>query len=250
MAPSFCTSRSWNWWCEVDKRPIQIRVRAFALVREALGDIQLTVELSPGATVQDLLDKLAADHPRLGPLLDHIVVTVNQRYAARDRALAAGDEVAIFPPVSGGNDDTLIDLSAGPLSADQVLAHVTEPGAGAVVSFIGVVRQTHLGRQVRYLEYEAYAEMAIARLSQIAGEMRERWPLLRRIGMIHRVGHLEVGENAVVVAVGAPHRDDGAFEAARFAIDRIKEIVPIWKHEVWTDGEEWIIGDHHPPPEE
>lgn len=233
-----------------EHKDILVGVRTFALVREAVGTSELTLALMAGATVQVLLDSLAADHPDLGPLLGHVVITVNQRYAARDRALTPGDEVAIFPPVSGGIDDTFIDLVAEPIATDALISRVSEPGAGAVVSFVGVVRDTHLGRQVEHLEYEAYTEMAISRLEQIAAEMRERWPKVRRIGMVHRVGHLAVGQTAVVVAVGAPHRNDGAFEAAHFAIDRIKEIVPIWKKEVWTEGQAWIVGDHHPSPED
>jgi molybdopterin converting factor subunit 1 len=229
---------------------IEVSVRTFALVREAIGESKLALTVRAGATVQALLDLLAEEHPDLGPLLGHVVVTVNQRYAARDRTLEARDEVAIFPPVSGGTDNTTIALSAEPIGTNELISKVSEPSAGAVVSFMGIVRETHLGRQVEYLEYEAYAEMAVARLAQIAGEIRERWPLVRRIAMVHRVGHLDVGETAVVVAVGAPHRDDGAFEAARYAIDRIKEVVPIWKKEVWSEGQEWIVGDHHPGPEE
>jgi len=233
-----------------NQNTIQVQVRTFALVREAIGRSELTLALRVGATVQDLLDRLAANHPDLGPLLDHVVVTINQRYAGRDRALKSGDDVAVFPPVSGGGHDTIINLSDRPVATGELISRVTEPGAGAVVTFLGVVRDTHLGRQVQYLEYEAYAEMAIARLDQIVGEMREQWPKVRRIGIVHRVGHLDVGETAVVVAVGAPHRDDGAFQAARYAIDRIKEIVPIWKKEVWSEGKTWIMGDHHPTPED
>jgi molybdopterin converting factor subunit 1 len=231
-------------------KEIEVSVRTFALVREAVGESKLALTLEVGATVQNLLDRLAHEFPDLDPLLGHVVVTVNQRYAARDRVLEAGDEVAVFPPVSGGSSETLIDLSADPIEIEELISSVSEPGAGAVVSFTGIVRETNLGRQVEYLEYEAYREMAVARLAQIAGEIRERWSLIRRIAMVHRVGHLEIGETAVVVAIGAPHRDDGAFEAARYAIDRIKEIVPIWKKEVWAEGKEWIVGDHGPSPEE
>jgi molybdopterin synthase catalytic subunit len=234
----------------VTSQGIQVNVRTFALVREAVGANRLSLTVERGSTVQDLLDGLASDYPDLAPLLDHVVVTVNQRYAGRDHVLEVADEVAVFPPVSGGTDDTLVGLTSQPIAASVLIEQVQEPGAGAIVSFLGVVRETHLGRNVEYLEYEAYAEMAIARLQQIADEIREQWPRVRRIGIVHRVGHLDVGETAVVVAVTAPHRDDGAFEAARYAIDRTKEIVPIWKKEVWSEGKEWIVGDHHPAPED
>jgi len=125
-------------------------------------------------------------------------------------------------------------------------ALVTEPDIGGVVTFAGVVRNNNLGRQVSYLRYEAYPEMAEAKLRQIVAEARELWPLIRGVAVVHRTGRLEIGETAVLVAVGVPHRGDGAFEAARYIIDRTKEIVPIWKKEVWGDGEEWLEGDYRP----
>lgn len=124
------------------------------------------------------------------------------------------------------------------LSVDEVVAGVTDAAVGAVVTFVGVVRGTSEGRQVRYLEYEAYPEMAERTLAQIGEEVRARWPEILRVAIVHRVGRLEIGETAVVIALAAAHRP-GVFDALRFAIDRLKEIVPIWKKEVWIDGEEW-----------
>jgi len=124
------------------------------------------------------------------------------------------------------------------LSVDEVVAGVTDTAVGAVVTFVGVVRGTSEGRQVRYLEYEAYPEMAERTLAQIGGEVRARWPEILHVAIAHRVGRLEIGETAVVIALAAAHRP-GVFDALRFAIDRLKEIVPIWKKEVWADGEEW-----------
>ena len=124
------------------------------------------------------------------------------------------------------------------LSVDEVVASVTDAAVGAVVTFVGVVRGTSEGRQVRYLEYEAYPEMAERTLAQIGEEVRARWPEILRVAIVHRVGRLEIGETAVVIALAAAHRP-GVFDALRFAIDRLKEIVPIWKKEVWADGEEW-----------
>lgn len=124
------------------------------------------------------------------------------------------------------------------LSVDEAVGGVTDAAVGAVVTFVGVVRGTSEGRQVRYLEYEAYPEMAERTLAQIGEEIRERWPEILRVAIVHRVGRLEIGETAVVIALAAGHRS-GVFDALRFAIDRLKEIVPIWKKEVWIDGEEW-----------
>lgn len=229
---------------------IEIRLRAFALVRQVLGTRELSLTVPAGTTVDQLLDQLTTEHASLRPLLDRIVVTINQSYAGRSQVLAAGDEVALFPPVSGGTEDTYVGISEAPIDAAKLLAMVTEPGAGAVVTFGGVVRDNNLGRSVDFLEYEAYPEMAEAKLRQVIAEAREKWPKIRRMAAVHRVGHLDLGELAVLIAVGAPHRNDGAFEAARYAIDRIKEIVPIWKKEGWADGAEWLEGDYQPKPGE
>lgn len=229
---------------------IEIRVRAFALARQIVGTAELALELPAGSTVADLLDRLEADCPALGPHLGHIITSINQNYAGRTEQLSSGDEVAIFPPVSGGCEMTHAAISEEPIDYGVLVELVTEPGAGAVVSFAGVVRDSNLGRPVDYLEYEAYPEMAVAKLRQVVAEARERWPKIRRVAVVHRVGHLEPGETAVLIAVGAPHRDDGAFEATRFIIDRIKEIVPIWKKEGWSDGARWLEGEYRPQPGE
>lgn len=210
-----------------------------------MGTADLTIDLPAGATVAHLLERLGADYPAAGPHLSRALVAVNQDYAERSQPLAGGDEIAVFLPVSGGATEgqaalTYVALSPDPIDPLALSEMVTEPGAGAVVTFAGVVRDHNLGRQVHYLEYEAYPEMATAKLRQIVAEVRQRWPLVRGVALVHRTGRLEIGEMAVLVAVGASHRGDGAFEAARHVIDRIKEIVPIWKKEVWADGEEWL----------
>jgi len=229
---------------------IQVKIRPFSLVKQVLGTAGLTLELPPAATVAHLLEQLTAEYPALAPHLKNIIVAVNHTYAGRERPLASGDEVAIFPPVSGGMDATYTTLSAEPIDSSALIEMVTEPGAGAVVAFAGVVRDNNLGRPVDYLEYEAYPEMAEAKMRQVAAEARERWPKIRRVAVVHRVGHLALNETAVLVAIGAPHRGDGAFEAARYLIDRLKEIVPIWKKEGWADGEEWLAGNYRPQPGE
>lgn len=132
----------------------------------------------------------------------------------------------------------LYEITNSPLSADEVISRLAEPAIGAVVTFVGVVRGETDGRPVRYLEYEAYPEMAEATLAQIGDEIRARWPSIRRVAIVHRVGRLEVGETAVVIALSAAHRPQ-MFDALRYAIDRLKEIAPIWKKEVWAEGEEW-----------
>lgn len=135
----------------------------------------------------------------------------------------------------------MIDIVDTDLQLEPLVEYVRKRANGAIVTFLGVVRGFSRGRNVVYLEYEAYREMAIRKMQQVADEVREKWAI-DDIAMVHRVGHLEVGERAVAIAVGAPHRKV-AFEACAYAIDRLKEIVPIWKKEVWEGGEEWIEGE-------
>ena len=132
----------------------------------------------------------------------------------------------------------MFDITDQPLSLEPLVSVVTRSSSGAVDSFLGVVREQTRGRQVLYLEYEAYREMAIPKMREIADEIRQKWKV-DEIAMVHRIGHLEIGEVSVAIAVSAPHRHQ-ALAACAYAIDRLKETVPIWKKEVWTDGEEWV----------
>jgi molybdopterin synthase catalytic subunit len=132
----------------------------------------------------------------------------------------------------------MFDITDRSLSLEPLVSAVTRSSSGAVASFLGVVREQTRGRQVLYLEYEAYREMAIPKMREIADEIRRKWKV-DEIAMVHRIGHLEIGEASVAIAVSAPHRHQ-ALAACAYAIDRLKETVPIWKKEVWTDGEEWV----------
>jgi molybdopterin synthase catalytic subunit len=132
----------------------------------------------------------------------------------------------------------LFEITEEPVSTDEVAGRLADPANGAVVTFIGVVRGVTGGRETLYLEYEAYPEMAEKTLRQIADEVRARWTEVRAAAIVHRVGRLEIGETAVVIALAAAHRAQ-TFDALRYTIDRIKEITPIWKKEVWADGAEW-----------
>ena len=132
----------------------------------------------------------------------------------------------------------LFEVTADKLSADDVIARLADPANGAVVTFVGVVRDNTDGRKVLYLEYEAYPEMAEETLRQIGAEIQERWKSIRQVAIVHRVGRMGIGEASVVIALSAAHRPE-MFDALHYAIDRLKDIVPIWKKEVWTDGSEW-----------
>jgi molybdopterin synthase catalytic subunit len=132
----------------------------------------------------------------------------------------------------------LFEITLDPISTDDVIARLADPAVGAVATFVGVVRGETDGRQTLHLEYEAYPDMAEATLAQIGDEVKERWPSIREVAIVHRIGRLEIGETATVIAVSAAHRPD-VFDALHYAINRLKEIVPIWKKEVWADGEAW-----------
>ena len=136
----------------------------------------------------------------------------------------------------------LFDVTPDTISADEVVSRLEDPAIGAIITFVGVVRGETDGRAVRYLEYEAYPEMAEGSLRQIGEEIQARWPSIRQVAIVHRTGRLQIGETSVIIALSAAHRPE-VFDALRYAIDRLKEIVPIWKKEVWTDGAEWIEGD-------
>ena len=132
----------------------------------------------------------------------------------------------------------LFEVVCDAISVDEVVSRLADPAVGAMVAFVGVVRGSTDGRETLYLEYEAYPEMAVKTLAQVGGEVQQRWPEVRQVAIVHRLGRLEVGETAIVIALSAAHRRQ-TFDALHYAIDRIKEIVPIWKREVWADGTEW-----------
>jgi molybdopterin synthase catalytic subunit/molybdopterin converting factor small subunit len=219
---------------------MRVVVKLFGAVREATGSKELAVELPEGARARDLRDRLARDHAVFEELGDRLATSVNFEVVPLDTPLAEGDEVAFLPPVAGGSG--LCGISDRPLDPAAVARRVAGPGMGGLVSFVGAVRDEARGRAIRHLEYEAYPGMAEREMERIAAEASARWPRAR-VAIEHRVGHLEVGEIAVVVVAAAPHRDD-AFAACRFAIDTLKQRVPIWKKEFASDGEYWV--DDHP----
>lgn len=141
----------------------------------------------------------------------------------------------------------MFEVSREPLDLQRLINFVRKDESGAVALFYGVVRNHNQGRRVRYLEYDAYPGMAVKKMREVAEEVRARWPITE-LGMMHRMGRVEVGEAALVVAVSSPHRRE-AFEACQYAVDRVKEIVPVWKKEVGEGGEVWVEGHPVSPPE-
>ncbi|HBY45648.1 MAG TPA: molybdopterin converting factor [Chloroflexi bacterium] len=216
---------------------MKVSLRYFAIVRERIGESEQSADLPEGSTVADVLAYVERQYPEIAPLFRASMVMRNQEYVGRGDLLADGDEIAFIPPVSGGSHDH-VRVTSEQLDAGRLESRVSDAGAGAIVTFAGVVRDNARGRPVLWLDYEAYAEAAEKVLGVICGEMRERWPLLA-IAVEHRTGRLAIGETSVVIAVSSAHRGAG-FEACAYCIERIKEIVPIWKKEAYADGEVWI----------
>jgi molybdopterin synthase catalytic subunit/molybdopterin converting factor small subunit len=206
---------------------VTVTVKLFAGLRERAG--WSTRELDGVATVGDVWQELG-----LGDEPEGLLYAVNKEYADRDRALADGDELALIPPVSGGD----FRLSAEPLSLDAVVAEVQTEEAGAIATFTGTTRIHSRGRTVEFLDYEAYEGMAEREMERIANELLARYELCK-IAIHHRVGKVDIGDTSVVIAVSAPHRAD-ALAACKDAIDTLKDSVPLWKKEVYEGGEEWI----------
>jgi molybdopterin synthase catalytic subunit len=204
-------------------------VRLFAALREQAGAGTLDLELADGSTVGDVWAGLG-----LGDEPTGLLYARNRAYVDRSETLSPGDEVAVIPPVSGGD----FRLSGEPLSVDAAVAEVRDDGAGAIATFIGTTRARSRGRDVLYLEYEAYEGMAEQVMADLASRLGERHEL-SGVSIHHRVGRVDIGETSVVIAVSAPHRA-AALAACREAIDELKVSVPLWKKETYEGGEEWI----------
>lgn len=217
---------------------MQINIRYFAIVREALGRSKEVREIPDGSTAGDLLATIVGEVPRLAGLGRAMMLMVNQEYVEPGAVLHDGDEFVIIPPVSGGAPARLFKVTDQPIDAQATEAIVADPAAGAIVSFTGAVRNHARGQAVVALDYEAYPPAAEKMLTQIGDEIEAKWGL-DRVAILHRTGLLKPGETSVVISISSAHRDE-AFEAARYAIERIKEIVPIWKKEHYADGAIWV----------
>lgn len=233
---------------------MDVEIRLFATLKDLAGRERINISIDGPATVRVLLLAVEDAYPMLAQALPTVLVAVNKAYADPDARVKDGDEVALFPPVSGGSDDLPHPTHFAVLTDEVDLASIhrrlTAPDVGAIVTFTGSVRgQTSRSGHPKttvHLEYEAYEEMALGKMAQIAIEIWDRWPRVKGVAIIQRIGKLNIGETTTVVACAAGHRDQGAFEAARYGIDRLKEIVPVWKKEVGQDRSIWIEGDYRP----
>jgi len=215
---------------------MRIRLLAFASAGDALGASEMDLEMPEGSRVADLRARLDRDHPKLAPLWPRLAIAVDGRVATLEAPLADGAEVALLPPVSGGSgeNDLRAELVDGPIDVDRVAASVAGPSRGAVVLFLGTVRDHHAGRSVGKLTYSAYRSMALDGLRRIVDDLEASAPGLRA-AIVHRLGEVPVGEASVVIAVGSPHRA-AAYEASRTALERLKTEIPIWKREHYAEG--------------
>jgi molybdopterin synthase catalytic subunit len=230
----------------------KVNVLFFATLKDKAGTASSELDLPVGSNVAGLKQILFQRFPNLPRHASSLIVAVNKEYAFDQEEVPNGAEIALFPPVSGGTEfPTILSVTEEALDLNRLLDQITLPSTGAACFFSGMVRGV-TGRGEEYetlhLEYEAYIPMAEAKLRQVTQEIRERWPQVEGICIVQRVGKLFPGTPTVLIACSAAHRDTGVFEAARYGIDRLKEIVPIWKKEVGAQGEEWVEGDYVPNP--
>lgn len=239
---------------------MRVHVKFFAIFRERVGVKEESIEIAKGTTAEALWKQYATRSPQLE--LVRAAYAVNQKLAKPDQVLQDGDEVGFLPPVSGGAQKRSPQTASGtqrkrkptnvrsavedalitrkPIDLNALVARVTFPGAGAILIFSGVVRDNAHGKSVSHLEYEAYPGMAEQTLQDIIAEIHERWADTR-VAMAHRVGKLKIGEASLIIAVAAPHRPE-AYAASRYAIERVKAILPVWKKEFASDGDHWVEG--------
>ena len=235
---------------------VNVRVLFFGQLKEVAGCAADSVGLAEGASIADLLAHYEKKAPRLKDFLPSTAIALNQEFAFPTSRLKEGDEVALLPPVSGGapkkrgkpqaakGGGLLIRIVREKIEPHQIVPKLEKPEDGAIVIFDGIVRDHSRGRRTRYLEYEAYEEMALKQLRALAAEALRRFAI-RNVAMVHRLGRLEIGESSVFIAVFSEHRGP-AFEACRFLIDTLKRTVPIWKKEYFEDGAVWADGEPFP----
>jgi MoaE-MoaD fusion protein len=232
---------------------MQVRILPFGILKDWLG--ATTLDLPEGATVAALLDRLAAGRAPVPPSTwGSIAVSVNHEYAQPAHVLREGDEVGLLPPVSGGSGESadgssladagLVVLTREVIDAEKLVSDAKHGTDGAVVVFDGIVRDNTRGRQTLHLDYEAYEEMALKQMHELAAEARKRFGV-RHVSLVHRLGRLLVGETSVLIVVASAHRAQ-AYEASRWLIDTLKKTVPIWKKETFVDGAVWADGEPFP----
>ena len=229
---------------------MQVSVLLFASLVDVVGSKQLTLDVGVDTTLGEVLERLEEIYPGLKDYRSLLLTAVNEEYADTGHTVRAGDEIAIFPPVSGGDvsghslrrarPHEFYEITHDRIDAGKISRELLRDADGAICVFEGVVRNQSKGKSTRYLSYEAYEGMALKKLEEIGQLVRNLWDI-DSIGIVHRLGRLEIGEASVAVIVTSAHRR-AAFDACHYAIDRLKKIVPIWKKEHFEDGEVWVEG--------
>jgi MoaE-MoaD fusion protein len=220
---------------------MRVKVLFFGMLKEMLSSDSQTLELPQGATVDAVLGHYRELLPTQPKLWSALAIAVNQHYAKASCLLHEGDEVALLPPVSGGSTTPIVALVKEPIDSASLAAEIKGGEDGAVVVFDGIVRNNTRGRRTLFLVYEAYEEMALRQMRDLAAEAVAVHGA-RQVALVHRLGRLEIGETSVLIAVSSAHRAQ-AFAAARWLIDTLKKTVPIWKKEHFEDGEVWADGE-------
>lgn len=228
---------------------ISVRVLFFGAARDAAGREEVEVRIFAPLDAANVFNQVIGAYPDLRRFGKSLLLAVNQEYATPGRIVRDGDELALFPPVSGGSHDgarDFFELTTQPIDVGKIARLVVLPECGATVTLDGYAREWTKGRQTLHLVYEAYEQMALQEMRRLGREAHEKFDIAN-IGIVHRTGRLEIGETSVVIAVSAPHRR-AAFEACEWAIRELKRTVPIWKKEVFADGEVWVEGEetNHP----
>lgn len=224
---------------------MQIRVLFFGVLKDLAGKPSDSLSLPENATLGDVLSHYEQVIPRLKETASSLAMSVNQEYAGPSTKLRPGDEVALLPPVSGGSETRgHAAIVREAIDTASVLQDLKRPEDGAVAVFEGIVRNHTRGRRTLYLDYEAYEEMALKQVEELAGRARAEFKI-REVAIIHRLGRLEIGETSVLIVVASAHRA-AAFDACRWLIDTLKRTVPIWKKEHFEDGAVWADGEPFP----
>ena len=233
---------------------ISVRVLFFGAARDATGHAEVDLQLSSPSRASGAFETLLDSYPELRRFGGSLLFAINQEYAQPDREIADGDELAVFPPVSGGavaektdassrliGADDFFELTTEPIDVGAIARRIVRPECGATVTLDGYAREWTRKRRTLYLFYQAYAPMALSEMRRLGRETHEKFEIAH-LGIVHRTGRLEIGETSVVIAVSAPHRR-AAFAACEWAIRELKRTVPIWKKEFFADGEVWVTGD-------
>jgi MoaE-MoaD fusion protein len=223
---------------------MQIRVLLFGILKDLTGHSSEEIRVPERATAADVLDHYRERLAGKSDLLAAVAISVNQEYAAADRKLEPGDEVALLPPVSGGAEDPYVRLVHERIVPHDIVPQLEKPEDGAIVIFDGIVRNNSRGRRTLHLDYESYENMALKQLRELAIQATQKFAI-RNVAVVHRLGRIEIGESSVLIAVFSAHRA-AAFDACRWMIDTLKRTVPIWKKEYFEDGAVWADGEPFP----